>query len=29
MDVNLCVDVGLSLYLLAFIGDFRYKVLLI
>jgi len=27
MDVNRCVHVGLSLYLLTFIGDLRYKML--
>jgi len=27
MDVNRCVHVGLSLYLLKFIGDLRYKML--
>jgi len=29
MDANRCVHVGLSLYLLTFIGDLRYKMLLI
>jgi len=29
MDVNRCVHVGLSLYLLTFIADLRYKILLI
>jgi len=27
-DVNRCVHLGLSLYLLTFIGDLRYKILL-
>ena len=29
MDVNRCVHAGLCLYLLTFIGDLRYKILLI
>jgi len=29
MDVNRCVHVGLSLYLVTFIDDLRYKMLLI
>jgi len=29
MNVNHCVHVGLSLYLLTFVGDLRYKMLLI
>jgi len=29
MDVNRCVHVGLSLYLLTFMADLRYKILLI
>jgi len=28
MDVNCCIHVGISLYLLTFIGDLRYKMLL-